>query len=71
MLFADGLRYDVAGLLQERLETGGFRVRLGYRLAPLPTVTATAKPLASPVHDALDGSASSAYVAKNGVTSFA
>lgn len=59
VLFADGLRYDVAGLLQERLEARDFSVRLGYRLAPLPTVTATAKPLASPVHDALSGDASS------------
>jgi hypothetical protein len=55
VLFVDGLRYDVATLLQERLEARSFGARLGYRLAPLPTVTATAKPLASPVHDALDG----------------
>ncbi len=46
-MFADGLRFDVAGMLQERLEAKGFRVRLNHRIAPLPTVTATAKPVAT------------------------
>lgn len=55
LLFADGLRFDVAGLLQERLETRGVRVRLAHRVAPLPTVTATAKPLASPAYAAVRG----------------
>ena len=55
LLFADGLRFDVAGLLQERLETRGLCVKLGHRIAPLPTVTPTAKPMASPVHGALSG----------------
>lgn len=50
IVFADGLRFDVAGRLQELLETRGFRVRLSHRLAPVPTVTATAKPVASPAH---------------------
>ncbi len=52
ILFADGLRYDVATMLQEMLESRGLRVRLDSRLAPVPTVTATAKPLASPAHNA-------------------
>jgi hypothetical protein len=33
-------------------------VKLGHRLAPLPTVTATAKPIASPAHSACEGGAS-------------
>ena len=55
ILFADGLRYDVAGILQEKLEERGMRVRLRYRIAPLPTVTATAKPIASPAATACKG----------------
>lgn len=55
LMFADGLRYDVAGMLAERLETRGYRVRLSHRLAPLPTVTSTAKPFATLSHDRLEG----------------
>jgi hypothetical protein len=55
LMFADGLRYDVAGMLADRLEAKGLRVRLTHRLAPLPTVTATAKPLATLSHDKLEG----------------
>lgn len=57
LLFADGLRYDVAGMLRDRLEAKGLRTRLGHRLSPLPTVTATAKPFATVVHDRLEGGA--------------
>lgn len=39
IVFADGLRFDVAGRLQELLETRGFRVRISHRLAPVPAVT--------------------------------
>ena len=59
VVFADGLRFDVAGMLQERLEQKGLSVKLGHRIAPLPTVTATAKPIASPAHSACEGGASS------------
>ncbi|MBI1919694.1 MAG: BREX-1 system phosphatase PglZ type B [Geobacter sp.] len=55
ILFVDGIRYDIAGMIQERLEGRGFRVQMGHRFAPLPTVTATAKPLAAPVHDSCKG----------------
>ena len=58
VLFADGLRFDVGAVLQERLEGRGFRVRTSYRIAPIPTVTATAKPVASPANDACIGRAS-------------
>lgn len=47
VLFADGLRFDVGAVLQERLEAQGYRVRMSHRIAPIPTVTATAKPVAS------------------------
>lgn len=55
LMFADGLRYDVAGMLAERLEEKGYRARLNHRLAPLPTVTSTAKPFATLSHDRLEG----------------
>jgi hypothetical protein len=54
-VFADGLRFDVGAVLQERLEAQGFRVRMSHRIAPFPTVTATAKPVASPAHGACAG----------------
>ncbi len=49
VLFADGLRFDVARELEVRLEDGGASVDLAWRWAALPTVTATAKPAVSPV----------------------
>ncbi|HWA88558.1 MAG TPA: BREX-1 system phosphatase PglZ type B [Rhizomicrobium sp.] len=55
VLFADGLRFDVGAVLQERLEAQGLRVRMSHRIAPIPTVTATAKPVASPAHTACVG----------------
>jgi len=55
VLFADGLRFDVGGMLAERLESRGLRVKLSHRIAPLPTVTATAKPMASPAHTGCAG----------------
>ena len=58
ILFVDGLRFDLGAMLGERLEACGVRVRLGHRIAPIPTVTATAKPLASPAHTACAGVAS-------------
>jgi hypothetical protein len=57
VLFADGLRFDVGAILQERLEAQGFRVRISHRIAPIPTVTATAKPVASPAHGSCSGKA--------------
>ncbi len=57
IVFADGLRFDVAGRLEELLESRGYRVRLSHRLAPVPSVTATAKPVASPAHMACEETA--------------
>ncbi len=59
VVFADGLRFDVAGMLQERLEQRGLTVKLSHRIAPIPTVTATAKPIASPAYAACEGGVSS------------
>ena len=53
VLFIDGLRYDVGVLLHERLAAVNLQATIAYRLAPLPTVTATAKPVAAPI--ALEG----------------
>ena len=57
VLFADGLRFDVGAILQERLEAQDLRVRISHRIAPIPTVTATAKPVASPAHGLCSGKA--------------
>jgi hypothetical protein len=54
-LFVDGLRFDIAGMLQEKLEGRELRVKLTARLAPVPTVTATAKPVACLAADIVTG----------------
>ena len=48
VLFVDGLRYDLGMMLREELESRGLRSRISRRIAPTPTVTATAKPVAMP-----------------------
>ena len=55
LMFVDGLRFDVAHMLSERLQGGGLDTEVGWRLTALPTVTATAKPAASPVGPSLRG----------------
>jgi hypothetical protein len=55
LLFADGLRFDLGQQLRAMCEERGFRVNLGQRWAGTPTVTATAKPAASPVAPLLTG----------------
>ena len=52
VLFVDGLRFDLGAKLHGLLEAQGNKVQLTHRLAPIPTVTATAKPMASPAHGA-------------------
>lgn len=59
VMFADGLRFDTGGMLQEKLEARGLRSSLSHRFAPLPTVTATAKPLVSLAHAAYKAGESS------------
>jgi hypothetical protein len=55
ILFVDGLRFDVAMMLKGKLEARSFITNMSHRLAPIPTVTATAKPLATPVSKCLEG----------------
>ena len=57
MLFADGLRFDVAQRLISRLQANGRAVQASIRWAGLPTVTATAKPAVSPVAAQIGGEA--------------
>ncbi len=55
IIFADGLRYDVAQLLAESLQSGELDVRVDWDWVPFPAVTATAKPFVSPVAALLKG----------------
>lgn len=55
LLFADGLRYDLAIRLSQLLADRGFRCEEHRRWAALPTVTATAKPAVSPVANKIKG----------------
>lgn len=55
LLFVDGLRYDLARRLGFMLEERGIRVEVKPGFAALPSVTATAKPAASPAASALAG----------------
>jgi hypothetical protein len=48
-LFVDGLRLDVARRLEARLAAVGLDISLTTALAPLPTVTQTAKPAVAPL----------------------
>ena len=57
ILFADGLRFDLGESLKELLGARGLKVTLRHLIAPLPTVTATAKPFASPSSKACAGGA--------------
>ena len=57
LVFVDGLRFDLAQRLAERLEGRGFRVDLGRRWAALPTVTGTGKPAVTPVAGEVEGDA--------------
>ncbi|MHC4402056.1 MAG: BREX-1 system phosphatase PglZ type B [Planctomycetota bacterium] len=55
ILFADGLRFDVGQRLVTSAGARQLEVSTGWRWSALPTVTATAKPSASPVADKLRG----------------
>lgn len=48
-VFADGLRMDLAYVLKGMFETEGLSCDIAYRFVPLPSVTGTGKPAASPV----------------------
>lgn len=53
VLFADGLRFDVANLLKGQLAEDSHEVSLDWDWTPIPSVTATAKPFCSPLADLL------------------
>jgi len=55
ILFADGLRFDIGQRLAAMSGERQLEASAGWRWAALPTVTATAKPAASPVADRLRG----------------
>jgi hypothetical protein len=55
ILFADGLRYDVAQSLAEALRSADLDASLTWDWVPFPAVTATAKPFVSPVVALLKG----------------
>ncbi|MGP8267143.1 MAG: BREX-1 system phosphatase PglZ type B [Beijerinckiaceae bacterium] len=55
ILFADGLRIDVAQQLVEKLSSVGIDVTQDWEWSTIPSVTATAKPAASPIANAVEG----------------
>ena len=55
VLFVDGLRMDVGQARAERLGNAGTEASLDWRLTPVPSVTATAKALVTPVGDSIGG----------------
>ncbi len=55
ILFADGLRFDIGQRLATMAGERQIELTIGSRWAALPTVTATAKPAASPVAAAICG----------------
>jgi hypothetical protein len=55
ILFADGLRMDVAQELAEKLAAVGIESTRDWEWSTIPSVTATAKPAASPITDAVRG----------------
>ncbi len=58
VMFVDGLRYDVAQRLAERLRSGGLAVTVTSTWTTTPSVTASGKSWATPVADQLRGSES-------------
>ncbi len=55
MVFADGLRMDVAQQVVAKLSVTGIESTQDWEWSAIPSVTATAKPAASPIADAVRG----------------
>lgn len=55
ILFADGLRFDLAQKLKAKLAEKGLQSELTWRWTALPAVTPTAKPAASPISELFTG----------------
>jgi hypothetical protein len=56
LLFVDGLRMDLAQQLVQLLRADGAQIDVGWTWSGFPTVTATCKPLVSPIAEHLRGS---------------
>ena len=69
VLFADGLRFDVAQQLAQQLNTADLTATQVWEWSAIPSVTATAKPAASPLADAVQGGEASDEFAPNLVAS--
>ena len=55
LMFVDGLRFDLALRLAANSESRGLKSQVKPRLTTVPTVTATAKPAATPVRQLIEG----------------
>lgn len=55
VLFADGLRMDVAQLLTGKLTAAGIESTQDWEWSTIPSVTSSAKPAASPIVDSVQG----------------
>jgi hypothetical protein len=55
IVFADGLRMDVAQQLAEKLSAAGIESTQDWEWSAIPSVTATAKPAAAPIADVIQG----------------
>jgi len=53
-IFADGLRLDVAKELSAHLSENGYKCKEAYRWSPIPSMTATGKPMAVPGIQSVD-----------------
>jgi hypothetical protein len=56
LLFVDGLRMDLAHQLTRLLQEEGVQINIDWSWSGFPTVTATCKPLVSPIAERLRGS---------------
>jgi hypothetical protein len=55
ILFVDGLRFDTAKRLSSQLKACGYQIEEKPVWAPIPTVTSTGKPAATPVKNKISG----------------
>jgi len=62
VVFVDGLRFDLAQRLLNKLQDRGAQASLDWRWSGFPTSTASCKPLVSPVSDLLTGAGGEADV---------
>ncbi len=55
VFFIDGLRFDIAHTLVDKLKIQGFEIDLSANWSALPTVTSTAKAAVTPIHQLITG----------------